>query len=154
MAPDVVCDLGGAPWPWPDNSVDEAVASHVLEHLTTAQLFHFMRECYRVMKAGAILSVTLPHPQHDLFLGDPTHQRPVMPGTLAMFSKRYFDDLAGRGLHITPFWKLLGVDFYLEPRIAYVFEAGVDPSDPDLEWKCKHLNNIIREWSGKLRVEK
>jgi predicted SAM-dependent methyltransferase len=30
---DVVCDLEQIPWPWKDNSVDEVLMSHFLEHL-------------------------------------------------------------------------------------------------------------------------
>src|SRR5262245_23385575 len=40
-------------WPWKDNSVDEAVSSHFLEHLTGPERAHFANELYRVLKPGA-----------------------------------------------------------------------------------------------------
>ena len=151
--PDVVCDLGVARWPWDDSTVDEALASHVLEHLPGDTFFHFLRELYRVCKPGAVVHVVLPHPSHDIFLNDATHVRPVMPGTLAMFSKRYVEGAAARGMILTPFYKYHGVDFDM-PRVAYTFDPAVDKNDPELEWKAKHLRNIIFEWSTKLTVMK
>ena len=41
---DTVCDLTVTPWPWPDNSVAEAHASHFLEHLTAWQRVTFCNE--------------------------------------------------------------------------------------------------------------
>ena len=32
-SPDEVANLEDLPWPWPDNSVDQIVMTHVLEHL-------------------------------------------------------------------------------------------------------------------------
>ena len=151
--PDVVCDLGIEQWPWADNSVDAALASHVLEHLPGESFFHFLRELYRVCKAGATIDVVLPHPSHDIFLNDATHARAVMPGTLAMFSKHYVETLAKKGLFLTPFYKYHGVDFSM-PKVMYTFDAAVDKDDPELEWKAKHLRNIIFEWSATLTVVK
>ncbi|MBF0395018.1 MAG: hypothetical protein HQL38_20270, partial [Alphaproteobacteria bacterium] len=32
-----------------------------------------MRELYRICRDGASITVTVPHPRHDNFIGDPTH---------------------------------------------------------------------------------
>lgn len=153
--PDVLCDLGHDPWPWPDDSVGGAVCSHVLEHLTTAELFHFMRELYRVCKHGAEIKLMLPHPRHDIYLNDPTHQRPVTPGTIIMFSKEHHETLLVRDIRLTPFWKYLGVDFYLDPKIRYVPDPKFkDDSPEELGWKMQHLNNVIMEWHGTMRAVK
>ena len=82
--PDVVCNIGHDRWPFDDDSVDEVVAEHILEHLTTPELFHCMKEMYRVCRNEATVGLRLPHPRHDIFLSDPTHQRPIMPGTMLM----------------------------------------------------------------------
>src|SRR5262245_36420082 len=50
---DLVLDIGKAKWPWKDNSVDEAHASHFLEHLTAEERIHFVNELYRVLKVNA-----------------------------------------------------------------------------------------------------
>lgn len=152
--PDVVLNIGRDPWPFDDCSVDEVVAEHILEHLTTPELFHCMKEAYRVCKPGAKMKVRLPHPRHDIFLSDPTHQRPVTPGTLMLFSQGQIGALRDRGIQLTPFGEFLGIDFHLENDVEYVFEHGVDVNAPDLEWQAKHLNNIIREWSATLTVVK
>jgi len=152
--PDVLLNIGTEWWPFRYNSVDEVVASHILEHLSTHEFFHCMKEMYRVCRDGAQVHVTLPHPRHDIFLGDPTHQRPVMPGTLIMFSKGQMNDMLAKGVQLTPFWKHLGVDFYMNPKIVYEFEPSVDVDAPDLAWQARHLNNIIKEWRTTLTVVK
>lgn len=151
--PDVVVDLGAASWPWWTDSVDHVVASHVLEHLPGDAFFHFLRELYRVCKPDATVDIALPHPRHDIFLNDATHCRAVMPGTLAMFSKRHVEALAAKGDFLTPFYKYHGVDFDM-PTVRYAFDASVDMNDPELMWKAKHLNNIIFEWTATLTVKK
>ena len=152
--PDVVCDIGKKYWPFSDNSVDEVVAEHILEHLTTPELFHCLQEMYRVCLAGAVVKVRLPHPRADIFLGDPTHQRPVMPGTLIMFSQGQIKKFREQGILLTPFGEYLGVDFYMDLPIKYHFAKGVDPMAPDIEWQIKHLNNIVQEFELTMRVVK
>jgi hypothetical protein len=152
--PDQQFNIGVARWPFEDNSAEEVVAEHVLEHLTTAEFFHCMKEMYRVCRNGARVNVLVPHPRHDIYLSDPTHQRPVMPGTLLMLSKGQIESLRVKGIHLTPFWQYFGVDFYMEPSVEYSFDPGVDPNDPELEWKAKHLSNIIKEIRMQLTVVK
>lgn len=73
---DVVHDLGHHTWPWPDNSVDEVVCSHMIEHLTWTERVFFFNELYRVMKPGAKGTISLPHWCSNRYYGDPTHQAP------------------------------------------------------------------------------
>lgn len=148
------CDLGAERWPFEDNSVDEALAEHVLEHLPGESFFHFMRELYRVLKPGGTVKVLLPHPRHDIFLSDPTHCRAVMPGTLMMFSRGQMASLREKGIRLTDFGERCGVDFYMDPVVHYEFDAAVDLDAPDLAWQAKRLNNIIKEWSTTLRAVK
>lgn len=72
---DIVMDLRGK-WPWKDNSVDEAHASHFVEHLTGAERVHFFNELYRVMKPGAKCAIIVPHWGSTRAYGDLTHQWP------------------------------------------------------------------------------
>src|SRR6516162_7107644 len=87
--PDQVLDLETFPWPWPDNSADEILLNHVLEHLGQQPdvFIAIMRELYRVCRDGATLQIRVPHPRHDNFLTDPTHVRPVTARTMEMFSR-------------------------------------------------------------------
>jgi len=60
--PDEVVDLEHFPWPWPDDSVDEVIMSHVLEHLgaETGVYFNIFRELYRVCQHDAVLNSPFP----------------------------------------------------------------------------------------------
>lgn len=73
---DYVLDLTITPWPWDDNSVSEAVASHFIEHLTAKERVAFVNELYRVMAPGGICQVVTPHWASIRAYGDPTHQWP------------------------------------------------------------------------------
>ena len=96
---DVVTDLDQAPWPWPDDSVSEIIASHLYEHVKDPLLF--MAEAWRVLATDGILDIRvpggvylaegywLPH-QHQFT--DPTHLRACTP-----LSWDYW--LPGRPLH-------------------------------------------------------
>ena len=73
---DTVCDLTVTPWPWADNSVAEAHASHFIEHLNSAQRAAFCNELYRVLVPGGTCQVIVPHWASCRAYGDPTHQWP------------------------------------------------------------------------------
>jgi len=59
--PDQVVDLEALPWPWPDNSVDEVLLSHVLEHLgqATDTYLGIIKEIYRVCRDGARITIVM-----------------------------------------------------------------------------------------------
>ena len=76
---DVVTDLT-KPWPWPDNSVEEAHASHVLEHFEAKERWHFMNELYRVLKPGAKATIITPDWCSQRAYGDMTHKWPPVSG--------------------------------------------------------------------------
>lgn len=73
---DVVLDIGRKRWPWKDSSVDEAHASHFIEHLDTGERIHFVNELYRVLKPGGKCSVIVPHWCSNRAYGDLTHKWP------------------------------------------------------------------------------
>jgi hypothetical protein len=73
---DHVVDLRQAPWPWADNSVEEAHASHFVEHLTATERVAFCNELYRVLVPGGSCQVIVPHWNSCRAYGDPTHQWP------------------------------------------------------------------------------
>ena len=98
--PEIVQDLEIFPWPWPDNSADEILLCHVLEHLgQTPDLFlKIMQELYRVCKPNATVTIMVPDPRHDFFLNDPTHVRPhhAPVTTRDMFSKKQCEAWSAR----------------------------------------------------------
>lgn len=67
---------GFVAWPWADNSVEEAHASHFIEHLTAPQRIHFVNELYRVLVPGGKCQIIVPHWASCRAYGDLTHQWP------------------------------------------------------------------------------
>lgn len=70
-----VMDVRGR-WPWPDGSVEEANASHFIEHLNAQERIHFVNEAYRVLRVGGKLAFVVPHWASSRAYGDLTHQWP------------------------------------------------------------------------------
>lgn len=73
---DVVCDIGKEKWPFADDSVEEAHASHCVEHLKPEERIHFANELHRVLKKGKGCLVIVPHWGSCRAYGDLTHQWP------------------------------------------------------------------------------
>lgn len=69
---DLVADLD-QPWPWPDGSVAEILASHLFEHVDKPLLF--MAEAWRVLADDGILDIRVPYYRHIFAFTDPTHKR-------------------------------------------------------------------------------
>lgn len=57
---DVAHDLAVMPWPFPDNSAAEILASHVLEHFDRETGRAFLAECYRILQPGGVLHIAVP----------------------------------------------------------------------------------------------
>ena len=79
----VVCNLDRYPLPFRTASVDRIRTHHCLEHLR--DLVGVMEEVHRVLKAGGVLEVVVPHFGHIGFWRDPTHTRPFTYGTFDYF---------------------------------------------------------------------
>lgn len=48
------------PLPYADNTVDKIRAEHVIEHVDSAGLIHFLDSCYRILKPGGMLRLCVP----------------------------------------------------------------------------------------------
>ena len=155
--PDYLVDLGKDIWPFEDSSVDKVIVHHVLEHFGE-EFFHVMKELYRVCKDGAIIDILVPFPRHDTFLIDPTHRRPILPQTLAMFSKKHNQNDIDNGGRETPIGMIYDVDFemldykyFLEPEYQRLFQTIT-------EEECRKIVNesfnVILETSIMLMVVK
>lgn len=73
---DFVQDVTKTPWQWADNSVEEAHASHFLEHLGAWERVTFCNELYRVLAPGAKCTIIVPHWASCRAYGDPSHVWP------------------------------------------------------------------------------
>ena len=63
-------------WPIEDGSVEEILASHVIEHFDSGHRCFVWNEMYRVMSPGAKATVIVPHWANNRAYGDPTHKWP------------------------------------------------------------------------------
>lgn len=63
-------------WPWADESIEEILASHFIEHLTERERCHALNEAWRVLKPGGKMTIVTPHWASCRAYGDPTHQWP------------------------------------------------------------------------------
>jgi hypothetical protein len=75
---DIVHDLTKYPWPFNDNSIDEILASHFIEHLDGIERMAFFNECYRIMKVGATMKCITPGAFTSRYMQDPTHKFPMV----------------------------------------------------------------------------
>jgi SAM-dependent methyltransferase len=82
---DVIHDLEQTPWPFEDNTFEEVVTNHTLEHLS--DLAPIMKELWRVCKPGAIIRISVPHFSCGVSYRDPTHKQ--------LFSYFSFDYFSG-----------------------------------------------------------
>jgi ubiquinone/menaquinone biosynthesis C-methylase UbiE len=69
---DIVHNLDVYPYPFEDNSVDEVICSHILEHLE--DLNKTMEELYRICKPNALVKVRGPYYKSHYAFGDATHK--------------------------------------------------------------------------------
>jgi SAM-dependent methyltransferase len=82
------CGPGGAVFPYPDNSVDESYASHLIEHLRNP--LPFMQELWRVTRAGGVATFLCPYGSSDDAFEDPTHVRQYFLHSWGYFSQPFY----------------------------------------------------------------
>lgn len=161
-APDLVHDLETLPWPWPDDSADEILMSHVLEHLGQVPDVYLgiVKETYRVLKPDGLWTVTVPHPRHDFFLWDPTHVRPVTAEGLAMFDRQRNLADRRRGAANSPLGLMTGVDFRIETtthQLDTVWQARLKAGRATMEEvqaATRSQFNVIEQTTIRLRAVK
>lgn len=143
-ATDAVFDLLLFPWPIKAGTVDTINCSHFFEHIPARKRPPFMNECYRVLKAGAQMVVTVPDPDSHRAIQDFTHEYPPpCAESFLYFNKKWRTDN-----------KLLHGD-YAAINCNFDFSYGFN-LDPDVtlrsaEWQqfaIKHYRNH----SGDLQV--
>ncbi len=71
--------------PFDDNTVDEFLMSHVLEHIT--HTLPLMQELYRVAKPDARMTIRVPYGSSNDAYEDPTHVRQYFTGSFGYFGQ-------------------------------------------------------------------
>ena len=149
--PDVVLNLGWDRLPYPNGSVDEIRATHVLEHID--DLSYLMQECHRVLIQDGLFRITVPHHCSDGFWGDPTHVRPITAAGLALYSKTKCDEAEAKGWANTPLAYYLDIDFEIDAIHLDLHPAWKDKAmdKANLEHCIRSYNNVVNEVSFVLR---
>lgn len=134
---DHIMDARETPWKWANDSVDEARASHFVEHLTGWERVRFFNELHRVMKPGAKFVMIVPHWSHDSAYGDPTHQWPPMSEWMVLYLNKAWRDANAPHVGYT-------CDF--DTTYGYSLEGDAPTRAPEVQafW-VRNYRNVIRE---------
>lgn len=145
-----VFDVRSGKWPFEDNSVDEASASHFLEHLTNLndkwERVHFFNELHRILKPKAGCMITIPHWTSQRFYGDPTHKEPCSEFGLLYLSE------AWRALNAphadakyVPHGYACDFDFMTN---GYGLHPGIQPRHIEAQqFACTFYRDAITDWT-------
>lgn len=85
---DYVHDLFKFPWPFGDDSVEEAHASHFFEHVPAKVRPKFMDELYRILVPGGKVTIICPYYTSIRAIQDFTHEwPPISPNSFLYFNR-------------------------------------------------------------------
>jgi len=131
---DVIHNLNELPYPFKDNTFDEILCLHVIEHLNPQEHIELFKELHRIPKQGAVITVKVPHFSTVIAKSHFTHYKLFgfrtldvicdnLPGT-EKYLIGYFDELF-KEIHFDKAKKvcrLFSIDHY-EKLISYLFPA-------------------------------
>ncbi len=151
--PNIVHDLEVIPYPFENDSFDEILMSHVLEHIgQDPNIFNnIIKELYRICKNKSIIDIRVPHPRHDDFISDPTHVRPITIEGLKLYDKELNQIWGKKGYSNTPLglihdvnFKILKVDLKPDEKYKKLIDKKQISQSNILEMMQKY-NNVIKE---------
>lgn len=131
-------DCANSALPFPDDSFDEFLGSHLLEHI--ANPLPLMQELHRVAKAGAKAEFHMPYGSSDDAFEDPTHVRQYFVHSFGYFSQPFYwrADYGYRG------------DWRPERIVLHVSHARYNGATPEqIMNEVMLLRNVVHE----MRVE-
>lgn len=128
-------ECGNKLMPFEDDSVDEFLLSHVLEHIHNS--LPMMQELYRVAKPGAKMMIRGPYGSSDDAYEDPTHVRQIFLNSFAYFAQPTYwrADYGYRGD-----WQVENIELL----VSRYFEG------PDVMDKVMSLRNVVSEMNAGL----
>lgn len=139
---DVIADLDDCKktkLPFEDNSVDEFLASHVIEHIKNP--LPLMQELHRIAKPGAKAIFKCPYGSSDDAFEDPTHVRQYFINSFVYFSQSTYwrADYGYRG------------DWVVEKIILSVDKTvGINKSPNEILVEINKQRNIVKEMIAEL----
>lgn len=140
LNPDIICTLGLDRIPLPDDSIDVAVAMHVLEHIgqqgQTDAWFFFWEELYRVLRKNGQLHFESPLYSSVWCWADPQHCRALSPTAFLFFDQ---DSYRIKNSRITPY--RIKCDF--RPTENFIVRPDTNPGIAAKE-EFSHFSGILR----------
>tara|TARA_Y100001968_G_C19059544_1_gene573097 strand:- start:29 stop:592 length:564 start_codon:yes stop_codon:yes gene_type:complete len=162
--PDILHDIEDTPWPFDDDSFNEILIKHVLEHIgETFNIFrNVMREIYRVSQDKASIHIHVPNYKHVSYWADPTHVRAFDEVTFIMMSKKNNDRWIKNKSNYTMLAYLMDVNFelisskYIPSKEALEMSKSIKKENKGKYILDKNINewNVIREMQFILKVIK
>jgi predicted SAM-dependent methyltransferase len=133
---DIVHDLNEYPWPIEDESVEEIMCSHYIEHVP--DLMKFMNEIYRILKPEAKATFVAPYYNSMRCWQDPTHVQAISEGTFVYYNQEW---LKSNGLSHYP------IHCNFDYSYAYTI---IDPfwnlkSNEAKAFAIKHYTNVVED---------
>jgi SAM-dependent methyltransferase len=134
---DIVWDLNKYPLPFDDNSVDEIICNHFIEHVD--DLVKFMEELYRIMKPGSSGIITAPYWSHVNAWRDPTHKRGIGDQTIFFFNEGW-RKANGKTLYGIKADFDVGFRFEIDPKFVSTWN---DMSESERTHAYLHYTNVV-----------
>ncbi len=143
---DVAADLDdckNTPLPFEDDSIDEMLCSHTIEHLQNT--LPFMEELYRIAKPDATAIFLVPYGSSDAAFEDPTHVRPYFLHSFEYFSQPCYwrADYGYRGD-----WQVDKIDLLINEK------PRPDMRVEEYLYEISRLRNTILEMTVRLHAVK
>src|SRR5690242_6946353 len=146
VQPDMVMDVLKFPWPFDDNSVDEILANHFVEHIGD-EFCDFFNECYRVLRHGGTMQINGPYWSSIRCWQDPTHRR-ALSERLYM----YLDPMVRKQWGVAHY--PLTCNFQID-AITYLMDDEYEGKPREqCEWARKHLLNSVADINATIRAVK
>ena len=139
---DIVADLEDCaitPLPFEDDSFDEFLLSHVIEHIRNP--LPLMQELWRIAKPNAKMVIRVPHGASDDAWEDPTHVRAYFSNSFGYYSQPYYwrADYGYRG-------------DWLHEKLTFVVsqQGNANLSPADVLQKIQYYRNMVQEMIAEL----
>ncbi len=143
---DFVWDLEQYPWtPFKDNSCDEIVISHYLEHVK--DFMKFMDEVYRICQNGAIVRIVSPYYTSIRAWQDPTHVRAISEATFLYTDKNW---RTANKLDHYP----MKCNFQVVNMVTFINEPWNVKSEEAKQFAARHYWNVVSDILVELKAIK
>lgn len=136
----IVHDLFTFPWPFADESVDEAFSSHFFEHVPGRLRFKWMDELWRILKPGAKAIIITPYYSSMRASQDPTHEWPPVSEASYLYFNRPWREM--NGLTHGPYEMKCNFDY----QVGIGYDQSLLPRADDYRaFAAKHYMNAISD---------